>query len=230
MKFVSTIILILWISCEGFSQDFSVENIESSLLVPHQKTITSTFFIKNYTNQSKSYTLSLNGSYSQGGSTATICFRGICDEKTLDIKVGPNEASDEIEIKFTGGLSSYKSNMQLEVKDNESINVTTNDIFIEVTDSHKEDIFYSKDDVLVSNFYPNPAIKFANMEYKLKPYQNNAKIILQNVLGSQVKEYNLDPRENKLRLLTENMSPGIYFYTLFINDEGLVTRKLIVKR
>ncbi len=230
MRFLLTIFLILQIASMSFSQDFSVVNIESSLLVPHQKTITSTFFVKNYTNTNKSFILSLKGSFSQGGSTAMLCYNGNCDSKRIEINIGPNEASDEIEIKFTGGLSSYKSNVQLEVNDRESINSITNDIFIEVTDSQKEDVFYSKEGVLVSNFYPNPAIKFANMEYKLKPYQTNAKIILQNVLGSQVNVYKLDPRDNKLRLLTEDMTPGIYFYTLFIEEEGLATRKLIVKR
>lgn len=230
MKFVFTITLYLLICQIGYSQDFSVVNIESSLIIPHQKTITSTFYVKNYVNENKSFIISLKGSYSQGGSTALICYKGNCDEKNLEINVDANEASDEIEIKFTGGLSSFKSNMQLEVNDSETSNMTTSDIFIEVTNRKKEDIFYSKDEVLVSNFYPNPAVKFANMEYKLKPYQTNAKIVLQNVLGSQVNEYNLDPRENKLRLLTENMSPGIYFYTLFIDEEGLATRKLIVKR
>lgn len=230
MKFIFTIILNLLICQYGYTQDFSVVNIESSLIIPHQKTITSTFFIKNYTNKNKSYVLSLKGSYSQGGSTALLCYKGYCDEKSIEISANPNEATAEIEIKFTGGLSSFKSNLQLEINDKEASNTLTKDIFIEVTDNKKEDIFYSKDDILISNFYPNPAIKFANMEYRLKPYQTNAKIVLQNVLGSKLKEYNLDPKDNKLRLLTENMSPGIYFYTLFIDEEGLATRKLIVKR
>jgi hypothetical protein len=222
--------ICLWISQLGYAQDFSVLNIESSLIIPHQKTILSTFIVKNYTNKNKTYSLFLKGSYSQGGSTALLCYKGACDQRSLQINVGANESSAEIEIRFTGGLSSFKSYVQLEVDDLETLNIITKDIFIEVTDRKQEDIFYSKDDVMVSNFYPNPSTKFANMEYKLMPYQTNAKIILTNVLGSQVQEYSLDPRDNKLRLPTENMSPGIYFYTLFISDEGLATRKLIVKR
>ncbi len=230
MKFFLTIMMILWISNSSFAQDFSVVNVESSLLVPHQNSVISTFSIKNYTNYNKSFTVSLKGSFSFGGSTAIICYNENCVNNDLEIQVGPNQTSENIALEFTGGLSSYKSTIQLEVNDEENSNSITKDIFIEVTDRKQDDIFYSKDDILISNFYPNPAIKFANMEYKLKPYQSDAKIILQNILGSQVKEYILDPRENKLRLLTESMSPGIYFYTLFINEEGLATRKLIVKR
>lgn len=230
MKLIFTIVLITCFCLAGYAQSFSIVNLEPSLVVPHQKTITSTFYIQNYTNVETLYSISLKGAYSQGGSIALICYDGKCDEKNIQLIIPANRTSNEIGLKFTGGLSSFKSNLQLIVDDEETINSITKDIFVSVTDLKQDDIFYSKDEVFVSNFYPNPSIKFANMEYRLKPFQTNVKVVLQNVLGSHVKEYNLDPRDNKIRLLTENLNPGIYFYTLIINEEGLATRKLIVKR
>jgi hypothetical protein len=91
-------------------------------------------------------------------------------------------------------------------------------------------LFFSKKDVEVKSFFPNPAVKLAIMEYSINSNEYDAKITLQNVLGSIVNTYNLSPEENKLTISTEDLNPGVYFYTLTIDDEGLATRKLIVNK
>ncbi|WP_188462428.1 T9SS type A sorting domain-containing protein [Marivirga lumbricoides] len=214
----------------ALSQDFAVENLKKSLSVAHQKEVTSAFYIKNFTNTTKSFQVSINRNLLQSGSTVRICQGGICYDESFRIAVSPESTSKEIQIQFIGGLSSFKSSLIIEVKDLEKSSIFTQEIYAEVTSQKNDDILYQKDDIKISNFYPNPAIEAASLEYSINSNERNAKIILQNVLGSIVEEYPLDPRENKLRLLTEKMSPGIYFYTLFIRDEGLATRKLIVKK
>lgn len=214
----------------ALSQDFTVENLNESLSVAHQKETSSTFYIKNFTSRTKSFQISINQDLLQSGSIIRICQGGICYDESFKLAVSAESRSREIEIQFIGGLSSFKSSLIIEVKDIEKATTFTKEIYVEVTSQINDDILYQKDDIKISNFYPNPAIEAASLEYSINSNERNAKIILQNVLGSIVEEYPLDPRENKLRLLTEKMSPGIYFYTLFIRDEGLATRKLIVKK
>ncbi|MBK6263927.1 T9SS type A sorting domain-containing protein [Marivirga sp. S37H4] len=214
----------------SYAQEFIIVDLKKSLTVPHQKETVSTFSIKNYTNQKKNYSISINNELLKNGSNIKICESGTCHATTLKVSVSPNSSSKEVEIRFSGGLSNFKSSVLLKVVDLEYDKAVTSEIFLEVTDQKNDDIFYQKDNLLISNFYPNPAKEFASMEYSIDAYEQNVKIILQNVLGSVINEYSLDPKENKLRLLTENMSPGIYFYTLVIKDEGLATRKLIVKK
>jgi hypothetical protein len=36
--------------------------------------------------------------------------------------------------------------------------------------------------------------------------------------------------ERSIKILADNLSAGIYFYTLYIDNEGVMTRKLIVKK
>jgi hypothetical protein len=43
-------------------------------------------------------------------------------------------------------------------------------------------------------------------------------------------EYELPSFESQAKILTGNLNAGIYFYTLYIDGEAVMTRKLIVKR
>ena len=51
-----------------------------------------------------------------------------------------------------------------------------------------------------------------------------------HVDGNIVGEYDLNPSETLLRIKTEDLNAGIYFYTLYLDNESVMTRKLIVKK
>jgi len=104
------------------------------------------------------------------------------------------------------------------------------EVELSVSNERTQELFFSKSDVQVKSFFPNPAVKSAIMEYSINSTEYDAKITLQNVLGSIIDTYKLSPDENKLTISTEELNPGVYFYTLTIDDEGLATRKLIVKK
>ena len=57
-----------------------------------------------------------------------------------------------------------------------------------------------------------------------------AKIIIHNILGSPIDEYSLPSAENRVKIRAESMGAGIYLYTLYLDNEGVITRKLIVKK
>ena len=83
---------------------------------------------------------------------------------------------------------------------------------------------------MLKDVYPNPVVDHALVDYKILNDQIEAKIIIHNILGNNQGEYDLSSSENLLRIPAEGLSPGIYFYTLYINNEGVLTRKLIVKK
>ncbi len=212
------------------AQDYTIVNLEKSITVKNQQQIKSTFSLQNYTKSQKTFQISINPDLLKADSKIKICHSGDCNNSTLKIVVSPNSRSEDVEIVFQGGLSNYKSSIQIEITDLENNNSIYKDVAIQVTDQINEDIFYQKNDIIVNSFFPNPAGEFAIMNYSISPYENDAKIILQNVLGSIIDEYRLDPKENKLRLRTDQLKPGVYFYTLTIRDEGLATRKLIINK
>jgi hypothetical protein len=68
------------------------------------------------------------------------------------------------------------------------------------------------------------------VDYNIINDDIEAKIIIHNILGNAIEEYDLPAAENKVKIRAESMNAGIYFYTLYLDNEGVVTRKLIVKK
>ncbi|WP_250631519.1 T9SS type A sorting domain-containing protein [Rhodoflexus caldus] len=89
---------------------------------------------------------------------------------------------------------------------------------------------YVSDQVTISNIYPNPASDNASFNYIFYDAQTSVKVVVRNVLGSIVGEYTLSAHERQLTLPVDRFIPGVYFYTLWVNNKSVVTKKLIVKR
>jgi hypothetical protein len=73
-------------------------------------------------------------------------------------------------------------------------------------------------------------INYANIDYKLHSDNIKTKIVIHNILGNTLTEYELSYLETNLKIPAEQLGAGIYFYTLYIENEGVMTRKLIVKK
>lgn len=214
------------------AQDIIVKNLGKEITTNFQNSKTETFQIQNYSNLDKSIKIKSNINNLQGGATLQICYDEKCQESTgfLIINIPSNSISNEILIVLNGGLSNYKETAYFEFIDMEVDKGIKKEIILNVSNARSQELFFSKNDVQVKSFFPNPAVKSAIMEYSIGSNEYDAKITLQNVLGSIVETYELSPDENKLTISTEELNPGVYFYTLTIDDEGLATRKLIVKK
>lgn len=91
-------------------------------------------------------------------------------------------------------------------------------------------LLYSDDDIYIEHIHPNPANDLAFIDYQLSGSAIGAKIVLHNVLGGLINEYDLDYTQTRLKIPTSDLKPGVYFYTLYVNNENLVTKKVIIKR
>jgi len=49
-------------------------------------------------------------------------------------------------------------------------------------------------------------------------------------LGSSVGDYNLPSSENRIKITTDEFSAGVYFYTVYLDNTGVLTRKLIIRK
>jgi hypothetical protein len=57
-----------------------------------------------------------------------------------------------------------------------------------------------------------------------------AKITVTSFIGNPIAEYELDPTRNSLVIQVADFQPGVYFYTLFVDNKNVVTKKLQVKK
>lgn len=232
MRLVLIIFFSIIYSTFSWSQDIMIKDLADEISTSYQKTTTTTFKIQNFSGSEKSIRINQNTENFQGGSTFMICYNEKCDasNESIIIDIPANNISNEIRLVLNGGLSNINTIAYLEFVDLKIDKKLKKEILLKVSEERPKDVFYDKGDIIVNSFFPNPASKNAIMEYRLNPYERDAKITLQNVLGSIIGTYELSPDENKLSISTENLNPGVYFYTLSIKDEGLATRKLIVKK
>ncbi len=92
-----------------------------------------------------------------------------------------------------------------------------------------EDNMFANDKIVVRNIYPNPANDFANIEYNITGNVSDAKILIYNVLLSSVGDYDLNKSEKQLRVQTQDMPTGVYYYQLMLEGKKMATKKLIVR-
>lgn len=82
----------------------------------------------------------------------------------------------------------------------------------------------------ISDIYPNPASQTVNLDYQFTNEVNSAQLKIVNLLGAVVQELVIDPYGNQMTIDIANLDSGIYFYTLFINDDVYRTKKFIVQK
>ncbi|MEQ8475708.1 T9SS type A sorting domain-containing protein [Fulvivirga sp.] len=168
--------------------------------------------------------------------TTYFCWDGQCQPSTQDIlpiskRLSASETSLKLESVLEAGLVPGISSVKYLIynRDNpaEAVEYEVN-YTIEENDEGK--ILYSSADVKLKDIYPNPITEYAIIDYELINENTNAKIVLHNVLGSVVGEYVLAPYESKLKINADEFNPGVYFYTLYIDNDGVITHKLIIRK
>ncbi|PLX00422.1 MAG: hypothetical protein C0591_01205 [Marinilabiliales bacterium] len=81
----------------------------------------------------------------------------------------------------------------------------------------------------LSELYPNPAISQVNIDYTLTPDVEKANFRVMNLLGAVVKNLEMDKKSSNLRIDVSDLTSGVYFYSVILNNEVYKTKKLILK-
>jgi hypothetical protein len=164
------------------------------------------------------------------------CFKGndITREKfspALIRTIKAGEVDNSVNLKLESGLVQGVSSITYRIENIDNANdFTTFEISYEVNEFSDEGLLYSSKNVDLSDVYPNPVTDVAIFDYHLKDDSQDAKIIIHNVLGSIAGEYQLSPYEHQLKVSVEQFNPGVYFYSLYIDNEGVATKKLVVRK
>lgn len=79
----------------------------------------------------------------------------------------------------------------------------------------------------LSQNFPNPFSTSTTIKYDLS--EPNGKLVITDVQGKNVGEYNLDGSSGEVRVVKGNLKSGIYFYFIYSNDKMISKNKMIVK-
>ena len=80
-----------------------------------------------------------------------------------------------------------------------------------------------------ANAFPNPAHAYTSIPYKLPEGVNEGEIKLTDIIGQIIRSYLVDKNFDHLRVVTSDLSAGVYVYSVMA-DRGIVqTGKFVVR-
>jgi hypothetical protein len=221
--------------CAAFGQTFELANLQESYRGHVGELIKAHLYLKN--NSSKTITLMVRKVESQIGTTqrSFLCPDSRCEEQSVEdvmaIKLEPGATYSDLVAGLEAGLVAGQSRVTYLIYNRanpaESIQAELN--FISEEAPVKKDIFTSRL-ITIHDVYPNPVTEFATIDYKLHDERVQAKIVIHNILGNWLEEIELPYYQHQAKLRADALSGGIYFYTVYLDNESVMTRKLIVKR
>jgi hypothetical protein len=225
---------LLLLSINTLGQSFEVTGLQESYKGVIGETIKAPLLLKNTTD--KTITLIIRKVSSQIGSTQKnyFCLDANCmDQKVEDhiVKIDPGQTLTSFLVALDAGLvSSISSVKYLAYNKSNPAEALEIDLQFVVDEKPTKESIYASRHIAIQDVYPNPLVDHAYVNYKILNDKVKAKIIVHNILGTPVGEYELPAAESKVKIRGEDLNTGIYFYTLYIDNEGVMTRKLIVKR
>ena len=169
------------------------------------------------------------------GSMSQICWAGLCYSPDKDTSVnyqlimaGASSGPEDFSGHYlpNGNIGTSIVEFIFYNIDNPSISVSVVVKFWASPASIAEDAMQGGS---VSEIYPNPATNYVNLDFNLTPSVKDAKVRIINLLGSVVKEVEIERGANQLRLDISDLDNGVYFYSVIINGDTYKTKKLIVR-
>ena len=235
MRWFISILCMLALSFSSFAQKFQLIDAAEEIIATSGSKVSNKLKIKNNSSQPVRLAVSIADSELAASQEASLCYKGNCLDglgNGLDIiTIPPGATISDLELRFTAGLDESESNVKYLFVDidnpKEAITRTFN---YKVRTTAPNGIMYKGKGISVSNAYPNPVSDFATIDFSMEADFNGAKIVFYNVLGDKVLDVPLNRFDTNIKIPTDNLKMGVYFYTLYLDNKGEVTKKLIVRK
>jgi len=216
------------------AQSFEVTGLLDTYRGQIGETIKAPLRFKNTSD--KPITLVIKQVSSQIGGTQKnyFCLDNNCLDQRIQeytIKLEPDQSISQLQIALEAGLAHGHSSIKfLAINKGNPAESVEFELHFQVEERTEKEHIYSSRHLTLYDLYPNPVSVEAFVDYKMYDDQIKAKIVIHNILGNAIEEYPLPFVEEQIKIRAETLSAGIYFYTLYIDSEGVITRKLIVKK
>lgn len=236
MKKLYPFLIGLFLSTGAFSQSLQVIDTQFSHRVAIGEEVHT--FIKLKNTSDKAIHVMVRREEAQIGSSqkTSFCWNNDClepgfEQLTVSHLVNPGEIVETFETTLSAGLDETFSHITYLFYDRDNpLDAITVELEFTVEDQKLRGFMFNSNTISLSDIYPNPVSDIAFINYLIYDEEVDAKIELHNVLGSKVGEYSLNPVEQELKINTHEFKPGVYFYTLYVDNEGKVTKKLVIKK
>ncbi len=146
-------------------------------------------------------------------------------------RIEPGETLFELYYTLESGIQSTQTSLKFEFFQKGNAHaVQEKNVLVVVEERPTRTYVFQSKEIIMHDIYPNPVQYQAFIDYKLHSETIKAKIVIHNILGKIMGEYELASSENRLKIEADDLQSGVYFYTLYLDNNGMFTRKLIVRK
>jgi hypothetical protein len=169
-----------------------------------------------------------------GTQKAYFCLGDDCLDPSVEEigrKLEPGASLENVYYALETGLVGGATHVTITILNRQNLAETTSAEFaVNISDRAEKSALFQSRDITLFDVYPNPVSDFATIDYSVHNEAVDAQIILHNILGNMVGTYTLPGLDTRAKISALELPAGVYFYTLLVNDEGVMTRKLIIRK
>ncbi len=158
------------------------------------------------------------------------CFDQLTDQVTRRLE--PGEVAGNVFFVVEPGLAATSNALRFEVYQKGSPQLGMEHSFVlSVEEKPTRSFVFQARNITIHDVYPNPITgQEAFLDYRLTDDAIKAKVVIHNILGSPVGEHEMVSTETRVKIQAEGLSSGVYFYTIYLDNVGVLTRKLVVRK
>lgn len=234
MKLLLVMLMLLIQSPEIFAQGFDLVDRQENYQATLSETLRIPLKIKNNTDKPQFYIIRKANNDLGGTQKGYFCLDRNCLDAGIDEfskRVEAGETLTGLYYSLETGMVTGQNNLKFEVfiKGNPQ-GLIQHQVNITIDEHRTKSFVFQTKDITIQDVYPNPVSDQAFIDYKIHNESMKAKVVIHNILGSSIGDYELPNSENRIKILTDDFAPGIYFYTVYLHNNGVLTRKLIVRK
>jgi hypothetical protein len=191
--------------------------------------------LQNDSDETKEYFLRYLRGNIGSSQNMKICLGDVCYDPKKDlskvrINLNPGEIYTDLYIEFDLGITETRGTFDLHFfnTDNTRDAFVVEGIYDVIPDSNPDETHHK--DIDIGEAYPNPSSRTAQLNYKIKNPNAHARVVVNSFIGNPIYDFRLDPNQSTLVIPVTDLNPGVYFYTLIIDNKNIVTKKLVVKK
>lgn len=157
------------------------------------------------------------------------CFDGL-NELTIRLEAG--ETSANLTFVVEPGMAATSNSFRFEIFQKGSPQMGVEHAFLlNIDEKTPRSFVFQSRDISVHDIYPNPVTdQHAYIDYRLSDESVKAKVVIHNILGSPVAQYEMVASESRVNIQSQELSSGVYFYTVYLDNVGILTRKMVVRK
>jgi len=234
MKSIATLLMLILCSLGASAQNFDLIDRQENYQTGLSENLRIPLRIKNNSDKAQFYVIRKVSSDLGGTQKGYFCLDKNCLETGIEEfskRVEPGETLTGLAYTLETGLVSGQNNIRFEIfAKGMPHDFIEHNVNISIDEKLAKTLVFKSKDITIHDVYPNPAVDQAFVDYQIHNDAIKAKVVVHNILGSPVGNYDLPFSDLKVKIQTEELPPGVYFYTLYLDNDGVLTRKLIVRK